>query len=89
MAQIKALSHSPLLALGHGNGVAAWPGMRGFCLILLALDNSAPRSRGCWVDRAPHSAWAEPESLIVDRSTEHLIHGIVWTIGEEVEHESA
>ena len=27
VTKIKALSHSPLLAVGHGNGVAAWPGI--------------------------------------------------------------
>ena len=87
-AQIKSLSHSPLLALGHGNGAALGVGFAGVLPYPFGPGQLCAEIAGL-LGRPCASYPGRSRKVTVGRSTEHLIQDIAWTIGEEVNYESA
>jgi DNA-binding response OmpR family regulator len=87
-AQIKALSHSPLLALGHGNGVALGAGFAGVLPYPFGPGQLCAEISGL-LGRPCASYPGRSRKVTVGRSTEHLIQDTAWTIGEEVKYEIA
>lgn len=88
VAKIKALSLSPLLALGHGNGVAAWPGIAAALPYPLGagqLCAEVSRLLGGQVQPVR----VEPRKAGMDGPTDHPILGIVRPFFDEVEYEGA